>query len=190
MTSALAEEGKSLSALNLAITSAAAGDQDQVLLIDADLRQPSIHQYLGVHPTYGLADYLRGDVESARIFVRTPIPGLTIIAAGSRVRHPTGLLTSPRMEQLFRDVKAQKQYSSIILDSSPVLLTAESKGLLQYADTAILVVHASKTPREMVLQAIKTLGEENVLGCVLNSLTSIDYSYCCHNYGKNYYSTT
>jgi capsular exopolysaccharide synthesis family protein len=177
ITSALAGEGKSLSALNLAITSAATGDQQEVLLVDVDLRQPSIHKHLGMEPTCGLADYLLGDAEAAHIFIKTPIPGLTMIAAGSRVSNPTGLLASPRMGQLFQDVKAQKRYSSIILDSSPVLLAAESKGLLQYADTAILVVHARKTPREIVLQAIKTLGEENLLGCLLNGVVSSDVSY-------------
>ena len=68
------------------------------------------------------------------------------------------------MEQLFRDVKSQKQYSSIILDSSPVLLTSESKGLLQYVDTAILVVRAKKTPAEVVSQAIKILVKRTFLG--------------------------
>jgi capsular exopolysaccharide synthesis family protein len=188
ITSALAGEGKSLSALNLAITSAASEDQQGVLLVDTDLRQPSIHQYLGLHPTCGLANYLLGEVESTHIFVETPIPGLTMIAAGSRVSNPTGLLVSPRMEQLFRDIKTQKQYSSIILDSSPVLLAAESKGLLQYADTAILVVHAQQTPREIVLQAIKTLGEENILGCLLNGVIASDLLYSNYYVSSDYHN--
>jgi protein-tyrosine kinase len=189
MTSALAGEGKSISALNLAITSAAAGDQHGVLLIDTDLRKPSIHKYLGVHPKCGLTDYLLGDVEYSQIFFKTQIPGLTIIAAGRRVSNPTALLTSTRMEQLFRDVKAQKQYDSIILDSSPVLLTSEPKGLLQYVDTTILVVRAKKTPAEIVSQTIKILGEENILGCVLNGVTSSDFSFYHYYYSSDYYRT-
>src|SRR3989442_10192404 len=116
ITSALAREGKSISALNLAITSAAAGDQHGVLLVDTDLRKPSIHTYLGIHPKWGLADYLLGDVEYSPIFFKTQIPGLTMISAGRRVSNPTALLASTRMEQFVRDVKSQKQYSSIILD--------------------------------------------------------------------------
>jgi capsular exopolysaccharide synthesis family protein len=187
MTSALAGEGKSISALNLAITSAAAGDQHSVLLVDTDLRKPSIHTYLGIHPKCGLVDYLLGDVEYSQIFFKTQIPGLTIIAAGRRVSNPTTLFASTRMEQLIRDIKSQKSYGSIILDSSPVLLTSESKGLLQYVDTAILVVRAKKTPAEVVSQAIKILGEENILGCVLNGVTASDFSLYNYCYNKDYY---
>ncbi len=187
MTSALAGEGKSISALNLAITAAAHESSQGILLIDTDLRKPSIHTYLGIHPTCGLTDYLLGDVEYSHIFVKTQIPGLTIISAGRRVSNPAALLASTRMEQLFQDIKSQKQYSSIILDSSPVLLTSESKGLLQYVDATILVVRAKKTPAEVVSQTIKILGEENILGCVLNGVTSSDFSlYNCY-YNTDYY---
>jgi receptor protein-tyrosine kinase/non-specific protein-tyrosine kinase len=187
LTSALAGEGKSISALNLAITSAAAGDQHGVLLVDTDLRKPSIHTYLGLRPSCGLSDYLLGDTEYSQIFCKTQIPGLTIIAAGRRVSNPTALLASPRMEQLFRDIKSQKQYSSIILDSSPVLLTSESKVLLQYVDSTILVVRAKKTPAEVISQTIKILGEENILGCVLNGVTFSDFSLYNYYYDENYY---
>jgi protein-tyrosine kinase len=182
LTSALAGEGKSISALNLAIIGAAHESSHGVLLIDTDLRQPSLHQYLGIRPKWGLADYLLGDVDYSQICFKTQIPGLTVIAAGRRANNPTELFASMRMEHLFRDVKSQKQYSSIILDSSPVLLTSEPKELLQYVDTTVLVVRARKTSAEAVLQAVKTLGEENVLGCVLNSVTSTDFSFH-HYYG-------
>src|SRR5439155_11224826 len=116
------------------------------------------------------------------------IPTHTIIAAGRRVSNPTALLASTRMEQLFRDIKSQKQYNSIILDSSPVLLSSESKGLLQYVDAAILVVRAKKTPAEVVSQTIKILGEENILGCVLNGVTSSDFPLYNYYYSKDYYN--
>ena len=189
ITSALAGEGKSISALNLAITSAAHEDQQGVLLIDTDLRNPNLHNYLGIHPKWGLTDYLLGDVEYPRIFCKTRIPGLMIIAAGRRTSDPTALLTSTRMEQFVRDMKAQKQYSYIILDTSPVLLTSEPKSLLQYVDTAILVVRAKKTPAAVVSQAIKILGEENILGCVLNGVTSSDLPFYHYSYSADYYHT-
>jgi capsular exopolysaccharide synthesis family protein len=187
LTSALAGEGKSISALNLAITSAAAGDQHGVLLVDTDLRKPSIHTYLGIRTRCGLSDYLLGDTEYSQIFFKTQIPGLTIIPAGRRVSNPTTLLASTRMGQLFRDIKSQKQYSSIILDSSPVLLTSEPKILLQYVDTTILVVRAQKTPAEIIAQTIKILGEENILGCVLNGVTFSDFSLYNYYYNESYY---
>jgi protein-tyrosine kinase len=187
ITSAVAGEGKSLSALNLAITCATTGDQHGVLLIDTDLRRPSIHNYLSIHPKYGLADYLLGDVEYSQICFQTQIPGLTVISAGRMVSNPTALLASKRIGQLIREVKSQQQYSDIILDSSPVLLTSESKSLLQYVDTTILIVRAKKTPTEVVLQAIKMLGEENILGCVLNGVTASDFFYYDYYHNTNYY---
>jgi len=187
ITSALAGEGKSTSALNLAITSAAAADQHGVLLIDADFRKPSIHKYLGIYPKWGFADYLRGDVEYSQIFCKTQIPGLTIISAGSRGSNPLALLASTRMEQFVRDIKSQKQYNYIIIDSSPVLLTSEPKSLLRYVDTTIFVVRAKKTPAEVVSQAIKILGKENILGCVLNGITSDDFYFYHYYYSQDYH---
>jgi len=187
VTSALAGEGKSISALNLAIVSAATGGQDGVLLIDTDFRKPSIHKYLDIYPTWGLADYLLGEVEYSQIFFKTQIPGLTIISAGRRVSNPTGLLASTRMEQFARDVRSQKQYSYIILDSSPVLLTSDSKSLLRHIDTTIFVVRAKKTPAAVVSQAIKILGKENILGCVLNGVTSADFSSYHYYYSQDYH---
>ena len=189
ITSALAGEGKSISALNLAITSAAHEDKRDVLLIDTDLRKPVLHNYLGIRPEWGLTDYLLGDVEYSRIICKTQIPRLMIIAAGRRTSDPTALLASTRMEQFVRDIKTQKKYAYIILDTSPVLLTSEPKGLLQYVDTAILVVRAKKTPAAVVSQVIKILGEENILGCVLNGVTSSDLPLYHYSYSATYYHT-
>ena len=92
------------------------------------------------------------------------------------------------MEQFIRDIKSQKQYSYVMLDTSPVLLTSESKGLLQFVDTAILVVRAKKTPAAVVSQAIKILGEEHILGCVLNGVTSSDLLWYRYAYKPDYYT--
>jgi capsular exopolysaccharide synthesis family protein len=189
ITSALAGEGKSISALNLAITSAAHADQHSVLLIDADLRKPALHNYLGIRPECGLTDYLLGDVEYSRIFCKTRIPGLIVITAGGRTSDPAALLASTRMEQFVRNTRSQKQYNYIILDTSPVLLTSEPKSLLQYVDTAILVVRAKKTPAAVVSQVIKILGEENILGCVFNGVTSSDLPFYHYSYSADYYHT-
>ena len=131
-----------------------------------------------------------GDVEYSEILYKTRIPGLTIIAAGSNTSDPTTLLASTRMKQCIQDIKSQKQYSYIMLDTSPVLLTSESKGLLQFVDTAILVVRAKKTPAAVVSQAIKILGEENILGCVLNSVTSSDLPLYRYAYNPDYYTAS
>lgn len=182
ITSALAAEGKSLSALNLAITGATTGEHHGVLLIDTDFRKPSIPTYLGLQPRWGLADYLQGNVAYGDIFSKTQIPGLTLVAAGRRVSNPTTLIASAKMRQFVQDIRSETHYGHIIFDSSPVLSTSEPKALIQYVDATLLVVHAGKTPRDMVVQAMRTLGEENILGCVLNGLSPADFRHYRYYY--------
>jgi capsular exopolysaccharide synthesis family protein len=188
ISSALAEEGKTTTALNLAITMTAGGEQE-VLLVETDFRNPSIHKMLGVRPACGLTDYLLGDVAYDQPFTKTQIPGLTVVHAGRSVENLTALLGSAKLEQFFQRVKSQHHYTYIILDSSPILLTFEPSALVQYADTAILVVHAQKTPRDVVSKAIEVLGVENILGCVFNGLTASDSYYYRYYYRSDYYHT-
>lgn len=185
-SSALPGEGKTSSAVNLALTMAESGGQQSVLLVDADFRRPSVQKLLGTSPEYGLADYLLGEVSYSQIFAQTHVPGLTVVYAGRQVENTTALLSPEKIGQFFKDIKDQDQYSYIILDSSPVLLTSEPAALAQYVDAAILVVRAGGTPRDMVAQAVSILGRENILGCVFNGVTSSDYHYY-HSYYARYY---
>jgi capsular exopolysaccharide synthesis family protein len=186
LSSALPGEGKTFSALNLALTIAATGGRQNVLLVDADFRKPSLPQLLGTSPEYGLADYLLGNVASSQLLAQTQIPGLTVVYAGRAVENPTALFSPEKIGQFFQDIKYQDQYSYIIFDSSPVLLTAEPAALVQYVDATLLVVRAGCTPRNMVAQAINLLGRENILGCVFNGVTSTD-SYYYNSYYSSYY---
>ena len=186
VSSALPGEGKTSSAVNLALTMAASGGPQNVLLVDADFRKPSVHKLLGTSPEYGLVDYLLGDFPYTQLFAPTQVPGLTVVYAGRQVENPTALLSSEKMGQFFKDVKDQEQYSYIILDTSPVLVTSEPAALAQYVDASILVVRAGSTPRDMVTQAVGLLGHENILGCVLNGVTSSAYQYY-HSYYAGYY---
>ena len=188
ISSALAEEGKTTTALNLAITMAASGVRE-VLLLETDFYRPTVHKLLGTCPEYGLTDYFLGDAEYVKLFTKTQIPGLTVVHAGKVVSNPTTLLNSERMGQFFQAVQAQQGYTYIILDSSPILLTSEPSALIQYVDTAILVVHTRKTPRDVVAQAIEVLGAENILGCVFNGITAADSCHYCYYYSSEYYHT-
>lgn len=182
-SSALPGEGKTTSALNLAITIGASGGEHGVLLIDTDFRKPSVHKYLGTHPQRGLADYLRGDVEYAEIFIKTQIPSLTVVYAGKKLNNPFDLLTSEKMVHFFEQLKSHSPYSYIILDSSPVLLTSEPRALVQHVDATLLVVRAQKTSKNLIAQAIEDLGEENILGFVFNGVSRSDLSYYGDYYG-------
>jgi protein-tyrosine kinase len=183
IVSALENEGKTLTALNLAITMAASGDE-QVLLVETDFRKPRVHHLLGTRPACGLSDYLLGDIAYAQMVMQTPIPGLAVVYAGRRVKNPTALLSSEKMGQFLQHVKLQTPYRYVVLDATPILLTSEPMALMQYVDAALLVVRAKKTSRDVVLQAIEALGEEHILGCVLNGMTATD----AYNYRYYYYS--
>jgi capsular exopolysaccharide synthesis family protein len=186
IVSALENEGKTTTALNLAITMAASGGEE-VLLVETDFRQPRVRHMLGTHPECGLADYIRGGVEYAQIFSDTPIPGLTVVHAGKRLKNPTALLRAEKMGQFFQAVKSQMPYHHIVLDAPPLLLTSDPVAVMQHVDTALLVVQAKKTPRDMVAKAIDILGEEHLLGCVFNGITASDaYSYRYY-YHSDYY---
>jgi receptor protein-tyrosine kinase len=87
------------------------------------------------------------------------------------------------MAQFLQQVKAEKQYRYIVLDAPPILLSSETHAMADYVDASILVIRAHKTPQEQVLQAIETLGEERLLGCVLNGIRSSDMdSYGSYDY--------
>ena len=189
MSSALAGEGKTTTALNLAITMATSSDEGSILLVETDFCKPSVHKYLGMPAACGLADYLKGDVEYSRIFAPTEIPGLTVVHAGTQARNQNTLLNSKKMEQFFKDIKAQDEYRYIILDTSPLLLTSEPAALIHYVDAIILVVRAGKTPRDIVVQTIETIGPDHILGYVLNGTVSSDYCYS-HYYTSDYYSAS
>ena len=144
IASALPGEGKTFSAVNLALTMAESGSQQSVLLVDADFRKPSVHKLLGTSSEYGLVDYLLGEVPYAQIFASTKVPGLTVVYAGHEVENPTALLSPEKIGQFFQDIKEQNKYGYIILDSSPILLTSEPAALVQYVDAALLVVRAGQ----------------------------------------------
>lgn len=187
ISSSLAGEGKTTSALNLAATIVASVGEHGVLIVDTDLRKPSVHTYLGARPECGLADYLRGDVEYSQIFAKTSIPSLTAVYAGSKTHNPFELLTSEKMQQFFEQLKSETAYPYIILDSSPVLLTSEPRALVQHVDTTLLVVRAKKTPKDLITQAIEALGEGNILGLVFNGVSHTDFHYYGYYHGAAYY---
>ena len=168
------------------VAAMSAGEQG-VLLVETDFRRPSVKTLLGTQPACGLVDYLLGEAEYARMFTTTQIPGLTVVHAGKTVKNPMGLFRSEKMAQFFTQLKAQTQYSHILLDTCPLLLIPDSMALIQYVDAAILVVRAGKTPREMVAQTIDVLGPEKLLGCVFNGITSSDAPDYGYYYKSDYY---
>jgi protein-tyrosine kinase len=186
VTSAMPSEGKSFIAANLAI-SIAQGVDEHVLLIDADVRRPSVHQFFGLGQTGGLCDYLRTGTDVSKHFIKTPIEKLTILPAGSPTTNPAELLTTQKMKALLGEVSRRYEDRFIIIDSAPSSLAAETSAMTNYVDGFIVVVRAGKTPRKAITEVIEQLGKEKVLGIILNHSEQSIKKY--YGYGKSYYSS-
>ena len=169
VTSAMSGEGKSLIAVNLAIT-IAAELHSHALLVDCDLRNPSLSRLFGLGDAKGLSSYLLGQAEIPDLLIKTSIDKLTFIAAGNLEENPVELIGSNKMTSLVQDLKTRYDDRFIILDSSPVLATTEPSVLNKMVDGIILVILSGKTPRESISQAVKMLDKEKILGVVLNNL--------------------
>jgi exopolysaccharide/PEP-CTERM locus tyrosine autokinase len=171
VTSSQAGEGKTITAINLAVAIAHELDHT-VLLIDADLRKPSVHRYLGLNPKYGLGDYLenRRDLSLSDIMIKTGIGKLVVLPAGNPPEKPAELISSDRMRLLIREIKHRYRDRYIIFDSSPLLMTADSLSLCDYMDGIIFVVQAASTPKKAVTQALSSIKGYNILGTVFNAV--------------------
>ena len=171
VTSSQAGEGKTVTAINLAVAIAHEIDHT-VLLIDADLRKPSVHKYLGLNPKYGLSDYLenRRDLSLSDIMIKTGIGKLVVMPAGNPPEKPAELISSDRMRLLIREIKHRYRDRYIIFDSSPLLMTADSLSLCDYMDGILFVVQAATTPKKAVKQALSSIRGYNILGTVFNAV--------------------
>jgi len=181
VTSAIAGEGKTLTALNLAIT-IAQGLHETVLLVDCDLRKPSVHRFLGIESKYGLSDYLSKNVDLSKLLVKTDISKLTLLLAGNLPPNPSELLASEKMQSLVKELKNRYPNRYIIFDSTPLLLTTDPNILGAQVDGVILVVQAGRTAREDVVSAMKLLEDMNVLGIVLNDVENVSSNYYYYHY--------
>ena len=173
VTSAIAGEGKSLTAANLAISMAQEYDLT-VLLIDADLRRPSIHSYLGFEQTIGLSDCLQDGIDIGEAIIKTNISKLSVISAGREVAKPLELFASKKMQELMAEIKHRYNDRYVIIDTPPLLPFAETRSLAHIVDGVVFVIHEGVTPQESVLEAREILKGCPVLGVVLNESTAID----------------
>lgn len=181
VTSAQAGEGKSTTSYAVAEGLARIGRRP--LLIDSDLRRPSLHRIAGVSGERGLTDLLVSDDDPATVIVKTARSGLEVLPAGPLPPSPTELLSSPRMAQLLEQLSAT--YDTIILDSPPVLGLADAPLLAAIADGTIFVVEAERGRSGALKSALRRLRsvEPNILGAVL---TKFDPAKLGNRYSEYY----
>lgn len=169
VTSAMSGEGKSLISVNLAIT-IATELHSHALLVDCDLRNPSLSRWFGLQEKKGLSNYLLGEVDLPELLIKTSVDKLSVLSGGSLQENPVELIGSNKMKSLVQDLKSRYKDRYIILDSSPLLATTEPSVLNEMVDGIILVVKSGETPRESIQQAMRLLKKEKILGVVLNNL--------------------
>lgn len=188
VTSALPAEGKTTTAINLAMSIAAEEDV-RVVLVDADFIKPDALRQLGVRAGKGLIDVLQNPgMDIGDVMLTTNIGKLSLIPAGQLHERCTELLASARMDSLIKELASRYEDRILIFDSPPILATTESVALASHMGQIVFVVQAGRTKRESVDSALELIGERPGLGLVLNRMTggfgSTDFgSY----YGAYYY---
>jgi len=185
ITSALPSDGKSFVSSNLAI-SIAQGVEEYVLLIDGDVRRPTIHSNFGFGQVVGLSEHLATGADIGKLLLKSPVPKLTIFPAGQPPRNPTELLSSRKMQALLEEVATRYDDRFILIDSPPPSMAAETMAIVNFVDGVILVVRAGKTPKKAVAETIAQIGKEKIVGIVLNYSDQALKRY--YGYGKPYYA--
>jgi protein-tyrosine kinase len=185
VTSSVSSEGKSLTSLNLAITLAQEMDHT-VLLVDADLRKPSIQGYLGMEPTKGISDYLNGDFSLSDLLIKTGIGRLTLLPAGTPLKNPVELFSSRKMNGFITEIKNRYHDRFIIIDTPPVLPFAETRSLCAIADGVLFVIREGQASPENIVEAIKALDSSKLIGSVYNDATMASMNGRDHYYYYGY----
>ena len=191
VTSALPREGKTTTSINTAIVLAQKGVR--VLLIDADLRRPSIHKTLGMGPRVGLSNVLTGGATLQQATLRSPVlPNLYVLPAGTPPPNPAELMASSQMIDMLAELR--DQYDHIVVDTPPTLSVTDAVVLSTRADAVVLVIRSSQTTKPALRRTRDILAQVNarVCGVLLNAvnLDSPDYYYYYEyqgKYGQRYY---
>ena len=168
VTSSIPGEGKSFSAINLALSIANERDKN-VLLIDADVSKPTLAKRLGVTESLGLIEYLESDdVDFSDICFKTDLPGLQVIPAGKRHAFSTELLSSNKMAEFVDELSQRYPDRIVIFDSPPLLAATQAEVLASLVGQVVFVISAETTMQSTVQDAIKKLESVDVVLALLN----------------------
>jgi capsular exopolysaccharide synthesis family protein len=172
ITSSLHSEGKTITAMNLAMVIAQSTQKPKVLLIDADMRRGRVAKYLGVEQNTGLTEILTERAGPSQALFHIDIENLTFMAAGAVAENPAELLASEAMKRLLADMKMQ--FDHILIDTPPIISVTDSGIISALADGVLMVIQAGRTQRGIVQRATELLEQAHskVVGHVL---TNIEY---------------
>lgn len=167
ITSPTAGEGKSLVSANLAVAIAMELNQT-VLLVDMDLRSPSISNYFNLSATLGLKDYLEGDMALSDVLINPGIKRLVILPGINRAEDSAELLSSPKMASLVSEIKSQYDSRIIIFDMPPILQTDDVLLSSSYLDATLLVLEDGKNSEADITKSLQLIDGSHLIGTVLN----------------------
>jgi capsular exopolysaccharide synthesis family protein len=167
VTSPASGSGKTLTAINLAI-SLAREINHTVLLADLDLRNPSVHKHFGYEPEYGLSDYLRGDAPLTDILFCPSVDRLVVLPGRESITNSAETLRSPRMVRLVQEVQNRYRDRVVIFDLPPILDTDDALAFAPYTQAMLMVAESGATKREELERALAILHDVPVIGTVLN----------------------
>lgn len=189
VTSALPSEGKTVIASNLAI-SIAKGEDQHVLLVECDLRKPSMYNLFKYPPSKGVAEILQGTADVADCLIKTPIEKLTILpAAKESPANPSELLESKRLSLLIEELAQRYTDRFLIIDTSPIQATVDPKIIADQVEGIIVVARYRYTRESDFRMALESLPKNKILGTVLNAVDELPakkYKYKKYNYHKYY----
>ncbi|MDA1188714.1 MAG: polysaccharide biosynthesis tyrosine autokinase [Chloroflexi bacterium] len=180
VASALPSEGKTTNAVNTAIAMARSGKS--VILVDSDLRKPSLHEIFGISEDKGLTNVLLGNSSIEEVLVETSVPGLSVVVSGPIPPDSTRVLRTPRMAEVVKELEDRADF--VIFDSPPVLAVADSIVLASLVDGVLFVVDAHKSRRESLVRAVQNVRQVNqmVVGAVLNRVAPKSHNEHYHYY--------
>ncbi len=178
VTSAVAQEGKSVTSVNLA-RALSIDPAGKTLLIDCDLRRPTVHKFFNLQQEQGLSDAIAGE---AGIFdvIKPVTPRLDVITAGTPISDPPQAIERPDIPRFLHLLRSKYRY--IVVDCPPALLCSEPIRLSSIVDATLLVVRAWRTEKRLVKDAVEVIGESKILGVVMNDAVDASKPYLDYGY--------
>ncbi len=188
ITSATPKEGKSFITANLGISLAQGIDQHS-LLVDCDLRRPSLAGLFGMRTNVGLVDYLQGDMQLSDLICKTALEKLSLLPSGKPPLNPSELLSSTRMCALIEELSSRYEDRIIIFDTPPTLVAAETSVLAGQVDAVILVVRQGGAGQADVQQLVDVIGRKQIIGIVFNDWNTNVFERTFFKGYSNYYQS-